>query len=1049
MGDGRGFDSDLGRPRYGDVAPDSGNDLFTRTNGEGQWRPRYGEVAPAYGNPTQEPDYSGSGRARYGEVAPAYGNPTQQPDYSGSGRPRYGEVAPAFPSGGQTQQPDYSGNGRPRYGDVAPAFPSGGTGNGAGGDTPVWKPKPLPELSQPTRRESQSGGNGLSNLVEQKRDMVERSLDKHVSFWGNNVIGGVSGGLWGGPFARGMSYGAKWYIANSDGMLAWVKATREGGAPVEGTIPKIKYGLASIAEKPIQLGNTAAKKYEEYHGVKTDNRALEQLQAADSKLAARVEEMAKKLEPRVAEIQQRLDDELKAHAGKLDDAVRGALGPEDLEKLKVRDFLRNGAQGEFPVEAVKHLSQTELEALQRYRGLVSELSIMAKNAGVNEQDLVKMFQRIDIEAKSASAIDDIMARLKPQFEKIAGKPESALTAEEQALRTAREFLEKRGQGAKIPAAGVLTEAEIAQVLNHQNHVNAVQELAKSEAFKKIDVKRLQSLIPESAEASVRFDGVRGRFDQAVEALEKKIADARAAVTKPAGATAEEAAILARYNHLRGTGKMPDLGVLSKEEAAVLAERAKLKQSMSALESELPATPRGFKGFMQNFAKGMLTVGIVQGIDDRLDRKLFGSQHQSSSAVIDSIVIPAAMLVPGGWLKKGAVAIGGHLLGKYTVGDWLDKQLGVSSSPSWSRFWRPNGVEAFAVAGAALIPMRKESLALRLGYIGAAWLGSHMLNFVMDGESARDKKDEAFEIWSKDKSERSFRSMNKAIDEFKDLGHEKEAALNFYLADWLSRKHDDLLNGYRGAAILFAAAGEVRLSEGTRVSDGNGRPTSNPVWRALSFKNNSHEYNNILAGSDLDLGGRALKNLLSGRISVDRAVKESERLASQGAEVRGTKVQASEAADLQKIGERIDASMNKIYGRHDMAEIYKELQEYTYKLNQHDVSKLRDQIKATIQKPGSSDPRYVAKFYRDLALIDLVFAGIKVGYNGVGSGGDGSTAAIFYQEAVAALREARRLDGGNQDLDQMDKIARDLSSLIPQKENAQWNSTVNNPLGVTR
>ena len=608
---------------------------------------------------------------------------------------------------------------------------------------------------------------------------------------------------------------------------------------------------------------------------------------------------------------------------------------------------------------------------------------------------------------------------------------------------ANNFLKGSGPA---PAPGVLTAEEMVTVLNHQRNAQVLNEFAQAEGFNKIPPDKLKSILPESAEAATKMDGLLKRLGPQAEGLAQRV-----------GLTNDELTLLRKYNFLKGTGQKPEAGVLTNAEEALVGQRELIRGRVAELESELKATPRGLKGFVQNFAKGMLTVGVVQAIDDRLDRGLFGKQHNSASTVIDSIVLPGAMMLPGGFLKKGAAMVAGHLLGKYVAGDWLDKHLGVSESPGWGRFLRPNGVEAFAVAGAALLPMREEKAMMRLGYMGLAWLGSHSLNYVLDGPSPREKRDEAFDAWNQDKSKRTCDSMNTAINQLTDLGREKEAALNFYVADWLdkSNKHDKSndwtpetkLGGYRGLAILFAAAGEVRLGEGTLVSPGKGKPTSNPVFRALSFKNNSHEYNNILSGYDIDLGGRALKNLLSARIEIDRAKSYTKTLADQGVDVRGKRVSTDEIDDLEKMGKRTDASLEKIYGKHDIPEITKELEEWLNLLNQGDATKVRMSIKATIANPGVTDPRYVAKFYRDLALIDLAWSGVKVGHNGVGSGADGEAAALMYAEAIEALKQARALDADNPDLEQLDALAQDLGKIVPEKKAAQWRNPNNNPLNV--
>src|SRR5262249_44293559 len=155
----------------------------------------------------------------------------------------------------------------------------------------------------------------------------------------------------------------------------------------------------------------------------------------------------------------------------------------------------------------------------------------------------------------------------------------------------------------------------------------------------------------------------------------------------------------------------------------------------------------------------------------------------------------------------------------------------------------------------------------------------------------------------------------------------------------------------------------------------------------------------------------------------------------------------EIDELSKIEKRVDLDLAKIYGKHDISGIYSSLEKYTYTLNQKESGHLRDQIKAKINQPGTEDKRYIAKLWRDLALLDLAFAGIKVGYNGVGNGGDGATANIMMKEAQQAMQKARELDDKNEDLSQLDKILQEVNGKIPAAITKQGNSGLNNPFGI--
>ncbi len=1050
MGDGRSSerfsDSDSKDRGYADVAPVLGQEAYERTQATGQpatdWRGGYGGVAPAFQTP-------GSDRQQGGAQDPNAGNT----DWRGG----YNQVAPGYRGDGQGQQPQPSrGDYRGGYGEVAPIFPQnpgttgGGTRTPYGEVVPPWPPRgTTPNVPDrggvnpdgtPRRGGTQAGGSsGLRQEVDRTQPMIEQSLEPRTKFWGNNVVGGVSGGLWGpgGILSNGASYMAKTYLAKTAGMQTWVQSTREAAAPVEGTIAKGKYGLASIAEKPIGLGQRGAQWWENNFGVNVGRGPLKDLQKQEGALSTRLDTLAEKLKPEVDRITQKLVTQGET-----------SLTAAEQASLQVHRFLKAGGIGPVPADAGKVLTAGELHDVMRYQQAAEK---MKPFAAINPADFQRYVQALEAEAASSTAVESMIKRLQTQVDDLTTKSAAgtALTEAEQAILNTHKFL--KGQGTTLPQ-GVLTAEELVAVTNHQRNVGEVRGIGADKAFAGTPLDQLKVLLTEYGEAATKLESMAKRIAPDAETLAQK--------AKTGVLTAEEAAVMEFHNYIKGTGQKPPADVISKLPASMqemvataeqqVGQRGMIRARIASLESELKAVPGGWRAFAQNFAKGMFVVGVSQFVNDRLDRQIFGKLHNSSSDVIDSMVIPAAMLMPGGWLKKGATMVGGHFAGKYLVGDWLDKQLGISGSPSWNRFLRPTGVEAAAVAAAALIPMRNPGTFLwkRLALVGGAMLTAKFSNLLLSDESGASKRDDAVAAFVGDKSKRTAGSMNDAIDEFKDLGRSNEPALKWYLADWLSRKHDDKLNGHRGLAILFSSTGEVRLDKGTAVGQGNGKPTSNPIKRALSFKNNSSEYDNILAGYDLDLGGRALRDLVSARMELDRAKQQTQFMADRGESVKGTPVKASEVAELEKVGQRIDGTLGKIYGRHDIPEAMKELQDWIYKLNQREADKLiRQQIKATIANPGTTDQKYIAKQYRDLALIDLAWAGVKVGYNGVGSGKDGASAAIFYQEAVAALRQAKAMDANNPDIAQLETIVQDLGKVIPQKEGAQWSNPTYNPLNV--
>jgi hypothetical protein len=463
-----------------------------------------------------------------------------------------------------------------------------------------------------------------------------------------------------------------------------------------------------------------------------------------------------------------------------------------------------------------------------------------------------------------------------------------------------------------------------------------------------------------------------------------------------------------------------------------------------------------EGHFSNITKGLATIAVADFISDRLDNKIWGPSHRGVTPYVSAVTPWVGMMVPGGWLKKGGAMVGLNLVGKY-----VEHALPVEGNAKWNRILRPDGWDAAALGIATTIPLRNESIPARLALMGVSWGGAKAIKYFFEPPSARETRDKAWELFATDKKERSEGSMTAVIDQLKKLDDAPikkdpvgRTILDYYLADWANRDHSkDLVNGHRGMAMFLAASGEARLDKGSRVTLGEGGAGTGKLeqlWNAVSSSvmgKKDTQFDYIEAGKDLDLGGQSLKLLTSARIELERAKDETKTHMNE--DLRGTKVKQSELADLDKVEKRIDCGIERIYAKHDIPTRLKEIQEYTIKLQQQTMAKLRDQIKATLAHPNTDDKRFLAKMYRDLALIDLAFAGNKLGYNGVGKVKDGMSADVMLGEAKLALEKARDLDPDpkKEDWAQLDKIEKEMEKSVSGAIKAQWANDKMNPLNV--
>ena len=810
---------------------------------------------------------------------------------------------------------------------------------------------------------------------------------------------------------------------------------------------------AAALEKSLSRGQRAALWFERNHGLGPSMDFLAGLRSRESSLTAQIGKAAEKLEPDY----ERLQHEMR---------VRALTTPEQ-EALLRRYNILTGPTIVLDVDK-DGLSAQEADLLKKLGGLNGEIQrieeqgreIPGQPKPATAADLIALTSRLP---KLESSLNQVIRDLDRQLKPLADKPPEAWSDAEKALSAKQSYLKAFMQDhSQAPGNFVKLDAREVGLVAERQELKA--KVAALEPIIQERVVKLPGL-------KVQAEDLRGQIRAIADAMKPEAEKLEARLkTAPSLLTETEKAVIARFNFLKSgaTGEIPAGLVLPPEEASLVATRnsltARLKLGAERLalagesDLKLPAfwSPEGLIGHARNFGKGVLVMAGVQAAESAIDRLIWDKNHAiKTSWYADSIILPASMLLTKSPVSWALMAGAGHLLGGY-----LDRHYPVDPNSSFGKFLRPNGVESALVGVAALLPMREETLAKRAAYVGIAWLGSKLLNLCTEKDTPRDIRDQAFDLFKADKTERSAHSMTRAIEKFSDLGRAKEPALNWYLHDWLSKKHEDSINGYRGAAILLTSAGEIRLGRGTLVSPGMGQATSNPVYRELAAKNGPDDSNNILAGYDLDLGGQALRRLAPARDEINLAKKYTQEMLAKdpNATLRGTAVKQSEVDDLEKLGQRVDIDLARIYGKHDVLSACKEIEEYASKRgfgslnpnvnNPKELAKILDGAKQAFARTrADANPRYRAKLCRDVALIDLAWAGTKVGYNGIGGGGDGSKAAALYSEAVAYIAQAKQLDPGNLDNPQLDLIVSDLSKLIYRQADQQFSSPAHNGLNV--
>lgn len=555
-------------------------------------------------------------------------------------------------------------------------------------------------------------------------------------------------------------------------------------------------------------------------------------------------------------------------------------------------------------------------------------------------------------------------------------------------------------------------------------------------------------------------------------------------------------------------------LFSKSELGMLEARQTALQSQSklAMAAEEGAPFWGKAGFLSNFVKGASFVGATMIADHYLDRAFFGKSHHqglndnSANEVVaaplgsipfvgkpladsitkpgslntNALLLPLAFATTKPWSKEGLLLTAGALVGGKLIDKGFQLVFPEKEGKQFSDVFRPTGVDALTMGAAFMLPTNdvktkamlvggswafgrmtnmdtKWSLAtaggiaatiglsgldartkvLAIGADFAAWGLSRVLHSG-EGPDKRAINDDAWDLLKKDSSKRSDSSMNSAIDKFYELGQAgKDRQLRFYYEDWLrpDRKFDDYLSAYRGAVIIGTSFGESRLQNGT-LKGGTDQP----------------EF--LLQGKDLDIGSQALRGFIVARVNAERAKQQTQNLV--GKQDQGTEVKQSEIDDLNNVEKRIDAGMAKIYGKHDIAGAMREL-EYYYSQDTQGFGKMLISVDGNIAKNlNTNNSQFLAKQFRDAALISMTAAEFKLnnGHDGGGAADafNGSTNQVAggpakHYSVWQAIQQAQRLDPNNPDLQQLADKARELQGKIPGAQQEQMSNSTFNPLNV--
>lgn len=457
----------------------------------------------------------------------------------------------------------------------------------------------------------------------------------------------------------------------------------------------------------------------------------------------------------------------------------------------------------------------------------------------------------------------------------------------------------------------------------------------------------------------------------------------------------------------------------------------------------------------------LGTGLAIGVDHSVRDRMYGKDAKSWEST--SVTVPLAVSMGAGFKGKAVWTAGALVAGH--VADQLPFTPNMPESFKHFTAWDavPLGI-AFA--------MNPKGKIAKTALVGTAALLGNGMESAFTGPSPGDIEQRAVGKSTEDKQERTYSSFEKSVESFKELGNRNEILLQQNLADVLAKSNRDYktmtqeekLGAHRTTAALARALGEYRLEHGTRLAVGS---TSTPTY--------------ILEGLNLDMGGEALTYLMMSRNSVNGSKAMTEILMDKQA--YGTVVDKGEIADLNKVGDKVQAAINTINGKHDMEKAMTQLSAFLergstsggatlnkemafHKTFVEDLNvKLGRNMPALLNRDGELNPdaaMIVSKLLRDQALAKLAHTAYKLNHgndpNGAGqmlygtSAGraeylPGTNKAKGFDGAMQCLMMAEKLSPNNPDLAELKAIATRLHEEVQAKAPSQYSNYKTNPLGV--
>jgi hypothetical protein len=489
----------------------------------------------------------------------------------------------------------------------------------------------------------------------------------------------------------------------------------------------------------------------------------------------------------------------------------------------------------------------------------------------------------------------------------------------------------------------------------------------------------------------------------------------------------------------------ELATIDGKYAATMSRAAEEKAVIESLQKSAPSAWKSFKAGAVGVGVDILAVNV----DRSLAKAIGGENSLLHSWNTEQILAPTALALGETLVGKsfwGKAALVAGTIGVSRLIDGGTQAVGLGAPQKWNAVTGVmNGWDGFGIATGIAIAAAAKNPWAKVAAVGAGWAIPKVVHLFEDTSSnalAYQYENLTDKIASDHKS-RSYSSLENVTKASEDLTAKKEDWLvskiaqnrNTIQASWGNMTPDQKLLAFRDDAGMSVALGDELFKKGTRVSSqGDAKYT--------------------LGGYEIDLGGRAMHYLISGKDSTERAeamtqgiIDNNNDSSKQKILVNGEQPSKSEIDGLEKFKGNITDELGKILNqRHDCQAVVNQVVK--------DVPPSSDDWRRTYITPtdgliehyaprnlpsqAAETRQVIGKLYRDQAVAYLAFAEYQIEHGHAGQG-DGQGALdmlqnnttahdIFpsgrqknYNGAEGVLKMAALFDPDNKDLPELNTI----------------------------